>query len=327
MRKGLRFTILLAALLVFGCEQRQAAEHRWEQAVEGASAAALSPDGRQSLVSSIHHDVVVWDNQQQGLQFQWKVQQDGDNPIYLTRVTHNGKYAVLASRSDFSVWSMESGEALGWYQLDQSNIRDIALSNGGTQVLVGRSDGVVVHINLLTGRRIEFLGHSERINAVDLSPNGRYALSGGNDYVAYMWDTETGQVVHRFVHSKRVTQVRFHPQGTMLLTADAWKNASIWRLPDGDKISQLDIPTRQHIFSAARFSDDGRLLATGSPSKRLTLWEVATGKQLKAWSVSSQQDIHWRGAVVYDVAFSGNWLYSVSSAGFTEVWPLPDEAR
>lgn len=326
MRKGLQIAPLLFILLLTGCEQMEKPEQRWEQAVEGASAAALSPDGQQSLVSSIHHDVAVWDNQQQGLKYQWKVQ-EGDNPVYLSRITHNGKYAVLASQDAFSVWSMESGEALGWYKMDASTIRDIALSNGGTQVVVGRSDGVVVHINLRSGRRIEFLGHSERINAVDLSPNGRYALSGGNDYLAYMWDTETGQVVHRFVHSKRVTQVRFHPKGTMLLTADAWKNASIWRLPDGQRISQLAIPTRQHIFSAVRFSDDGKLLATGSPSKLLTLWDVATGKQLKAWSVSSQEDIHWRGAVVYDVAFSGDKLFSVSSAGYTEVWPLPDGVR
>lgn len=326
MRKGLQFIILLIATVLAGCDGHSTSEERWEQAVEGASAGALSPDGKYSLLSSIHHDVVVWDNQKRGLQYQWKTQ-EGDNPVYLSRITHNGEFAVLASRADFSVWSMKTGKALGWYQLDSSTIRDIALSNSGTQVLIGRSDGVVVHVNLLTGRRIEFLGHTERINAVDLSPNGRYALSGGNDYVAYMWDTETGQVIHRFVHSKRVTQVRFHPQGSMLLTADAWKQASIWRLPDGQRISELAIPTRQHIFSAARFSDDGKLLATGSPSKRLTLWDVASGKQLQSWQVSSQQDIHWRGAVVYDVAFSGNWLYSVSSAGYTEVWPLPDEAR
>lgn len=326
MRKPLQFILLLIISLLVGCDSYDKPAQRWQQAVEGASAGALSPNGEQAVVSSIHHDVVVWDNRKQGLQFQWKVQ-EGDNPVYLARVTHNGNYAVLATRQDFSIWSMQSGEALGWYRLDTSNIRDIALSNSGTQVLVGRSDGVVVHINLRTGRRIEFLGHSERINAVDLSPNGRYALSGGNDYVAYLWDTQTGQVIHRFVHNKRVTQVRFHPQGSMLLTADAWKNASIWRLPDGQRISQLAIPTRQHIFSAVRFSDDGRLLATGSPSKRLTLWDVASGKQIKAWTVSSQQDIHWRGAVVYDVAFSGDKLYSVSSAGFTEVWPLPDEAK
>lgn len=326
MRKGLQFIILLIATVLAGCDGHSTPEERWEQAVEGASAGALSPEGKYSLLSSIHHDVVVWDNQKRGLQYLWKTQ-EGDNPIYLSRITHNGEFAVLASREDFSVWSMQTGKPLGWYQLDHSTIRDIALSNSGTQVLVGRSDGVVVHINLQTGRRIEFLGHSERINAVDLSPNGRYALSGGNDYVAYMWDTETGQVIHRFVHSKRVTQVRFHPQGSMLLTADAWKHAFIWRLPDGKRISELAISTRQHIFSAARFSDDGKLLATGSPSKRLTLWDVTSGKQIQSWQVSSQQDIHWRGAVVYDVAFSGNWLYSVSSAGYTEVWPLPDEAR
>lgn len=88
--------------------------------------------------------------------------------------------------------------------------------------MYGRSDGVVVFINLNTGRRIEFLGHQDKVNTVDLSPNGRYALSGSNDYVAYLWDTQSGQVIHRFNHPTRVTRVALDPQGRYALPPTVW---------------------------------------------------------------------------------------------------------
>ena len=72
------------------------------------------------------------------------------------------------------VWSLEDGEAQGFYSISDSEIRDIAVSNGGRYVLIGREDGQAEHVDLQTGRRILFLGHTDKINAVALSPNGRY---------------------------------------------------------------------------------------------------------------------------------------------------------
>ncbi len=47
---------------------------------------------------------------------------------------------------------------------------DIALSADGRQVLIGREDGKAEVVDTRTGRRLQFLGHTEQVNTVDLSP-------------------------------------------------------------------------------------------------------------------------------------------------------------
>ncbi len=295
---------------------------RMEQAIEGSSAAALSADGNKALHASIHHNLALWDNKKQGLIYQW---QHGDNnhPVYLARFSPNGEWVITASDNQFSVWSATTGESLGWYSIGQDRIRDIAISDDGISILYGLNTGKAVFLNRETGRRLEFLGHSEKINAVDLSANGLYAITGSSDYSAKLWSTQSAQIIQQFNHPSRVTQVRFDQQGRYVFTADSLKQARIWKIPSGELVSQLQYQARQHIFSSARFSANGKWLATGSPSRALELWQVNSGQRVAHWQVGRQSDNPWRSAVVYDVAFTDNSLLSVSSAGFTESWKLP----
>ncbi|MBJ7019451.1 WD40 repeat domain-containing protein, partial [Vibrio cholerae] len=81
------------------------------------------------------------------------------------------------------------------------------LSSDGKQVLLGVTNGKAIYVDLVSGRRMEFLAHREKVNSVALSANGRYALTGGNDYHAYLWDTKTGQIIRQFEHEQRVNRV------------------------------------------------------------------------------------------------------------------------
>lgn len=310
-------------LWLLACSDSQPPQERWEQAVEGSSAAALSTDGKKTIHSSIHHNLALWDNEKKGLLYQWQMGSD-ENPVYLAQFSPNGQFVVTASENQISVWSTHSGESLGWYAAGTVRIRDIAISNDGASILYGLRSGKAIYLNRETGRRLEFLGHQEKLNAVDLSANGLFAISGGNDYTAKLWSTQSGQIIQQFNHASRVTQVRFDQQGRYVFTADSKKQARIWQIPSGNMVSQLKYKARQHIFSAARFSEDGQWLATGSPSRELELWQVASGERVAKWLVGTQTDNRWRSAVVYDVAFHQDKLYSVSSAGYTEVWPLPE---
>ena len=193
------FLYLLSLCLVVACsEQHEQSTARYEHAAKGAFACALSHDGKYSLISSIHHGVALWDNQQQVLKYQWFQQQNQDSLVHTVAISYDNSHAVTAEKSTFAVWDIATGNNTGYYKIHASTIRDIAISNQGRSVLYGRADGVVVYLDLESGRRIEFLGHQEKVNVVDLSPNGHYAISGSNDYVAYFWDTRTGQVIHRF---------------------------------------------------------------------------------------------------------------------------------
>ena len=297
---------------------------RWQHAVEGAYAANISNDGKLSVVSSIHHGISLWDIEKNALMYNWSQQQDNaDNLVLAADIADNNSHVLIASRTNFSLWNTKSGESEGYWQIDDSTIRDIALANDGQYILIGKSDGKVVHLSPQSGRRIEFLGHQEKINSVDMLPNGRIALSGSNDFVAYVWDTQSGQVIYRFNHPSRVTMVALDPKGRFAFTADSKKSANIWDLTTGQLISQLQYTNRQEVFSAVRFSPDGKYLATGAPSRKISIWQIDSGKRLTSWRVTPRDDIRPAGAVVYSVAFSDNsHILSESSSGFAELWPI-----
>ena len=321
------FSITLLIFILFtltACDNTDVVPNNaQEHAVQGSYAAALNSNGSLAVVSSINHGISVWNLNDNALLYQWSHQQSEDNLVLAIDISDDNKFAVTADRTNFAVWSLENGENIGFWKIQESSIRDIAISNNGRYVLYGRGDGKVIHIDLTTGRRIEFLGHTEKINAVDLSPNGYYALTGANDYTAYLWDTRSAQVVHRFNHPSRVTQVSLDREGRRAFTADSKKQASIWNLQTGEQISNLQFRARQKVFSAVRFSPDANQLLTGSPARTIALWDANSGKELQTWQVAPRKDSRPKSAVVYDIAFSDNGqIISESSNGLSETWQM-----
>lgn len=317
------FFISLISLFISACQPaNDKPVKRWQHATEGAYAANISNDGKYSVVSSIHHGLSLWDIEKNALKYSWSQQQDSsDNLVLLADISDNNSHVLTANRKAFSLWNIETGQSEGYWQVRDSNIRDIAVANNGAYLLLGKSNGTVVHVTMSNGRRLEFLGHTEKINAVDMLPNGRIAISGGNDYVAYVWDTQSGQVVYRFNHPSRVTMVALDAKGRFAFTADSKKSSNIWDLKTGKRISQLQYFNRHEVFSSVQFSDDGTKLLTGAPTRKVNIWSIATGERLDSWRVTPKESIRAAGAVVYSVAFRGkNQVITESSSGYAELW-------
>lgn len=325
MTKNRTIIVLFFTLFLFACDyQEQLPNNAQEHAVQGSYAAAVSEDASIAITSSINHGLSVWDLNSNALKYQWAHQGDQENLVLAIDIANDNSVAVTADKQTFALWDLATGSNQGFWKIKTSSIRDIAISNNGKYVVYGRGDGVVVHINLQTGRRIEFLGHQEKINAVDLSPNGLYALTGSNDYTAFLWNTNSAQVIYRMNHGSRVTQVALDTQGRKAFTADSKKQARVWDLRTGDVVTQLKYTSRQKIFSSARFNHDATLLVTGSPSRKLALWDALTGKSLQQWQVSPRKNSRPKSAVVYDAAFTtdGQHLVSESSNGLSERWQI-----
>lgn len=245
----------------------------------------------------------------------------------------NGQYEVIDANgcNETALKPDEACQALG-------RIRAIDVSNNGNHILIGKSNGVAVHLSVNSGRRLEFLGHlsalvdengellhlNNAINSVALSPNGRYALTGSSDQSAYLWDTKSGQVLHKFRHGARVVQVALDPKARFAFTADSKGSAKIWDLKSGGIVSSLKYINRQEVFTTARFSDNGKYLVTGAPNRELSLWRVATGELKQKWYVTPRKDTRPASAVVYSAAFINNdqQIISESSAGLSEIWSI-----
>lgn len=319
-----RFILGLSCLFLVSCRFPETQPlHRHTQAQQGAYAAELAEDMSVSVVSAANDGILVWDLEWNQILYHWTLSDDESyaNVVSSISIAFDNSYVLSADREVFTLWNLESGEPEGLWRIDESSIRDVAVSNQGTGILIGRGNGKVLFFNPITARRLEFLGHQEKINSVDLSPNGYFALTGGNDYTAYLWDTRSGQIVHSFIHPSRVTYVKLDPQGRFAFTADSQKQARIWDVQTGKSISTLSYIERQRIFSSARFSEDGKHLLTGSPSRLMTLWDVQTGEIVQEWRVSPKPKTNPPSAVVYAVGFyDDDRVFSVSSSGLAEEW-------
>ena len=316
--------MLMLSVGLTGCSDvSSVAQTSIKHTAEGAYAADISGDASLAVVSSTTEGILVWDLANNQQKFQWSHQGGEKNLVVSVHIAADNSFVVTSDREAFALWNLTSGEPVGFWRIDESSIRDIAVSNNGRGVLVGRGNGKVMFFEHETGRRLEFLGHQEKINSIDLSPNGFYALTGGNDYVAYLWDTRSGQVIHRFEHSSRVTKVALDDQGRYAFTADSKRGAHIWDVQTGEAISQLKYLQRQKIFSAATFSPDGQFLLTGSPSRRINLWNVQTGSEHQEWKVAPRAGSRPQSAVVYALGFLDQYqIISESSSGLAEIWAV-----
>ncbi|WP_339021482.1 WD40 repeat domain-containing protein [Aeromonas salmonicida] len=309
-------------LILTGCEQSSQPGQQVTLANQGLLSADLASDGKQAIVSSLGQGTVVWDLGQGKERWRWRQSDNQDNFVIVTRFSADNSHAVTATLDTFAIWRLQDGQSQGYYSLPESKLRDIALSANGRQVLIGREDGKAEMVDTQSGRRLQFLGHTEQVNTVDLSANGRYALTGGNDYSAYLWDTRSGQVVWRFNHAGRVVMARLDPQGRFAFTADS-RQASIWDLKTGKEVSRLQFAHRFEVYTSARFANDGKWLITGAPSRQLSLWQVSDGTQLQSWLVSPHPKVKPPSAVVYGVALRDNsHLVSASSSGLAEIWTI-----
>jgi WD40 repeat protein len=319
----LTFFLLLSTLLLNACGRSPQPNQQFEHAIEGAFSADISQNGDYSFISSIHHGLSLWDNRKHQLIFNWYHHNDKENDVFIVRLSTNNSVALSASRYEFALWDIQTGNSLGFYKVSDSPITDIQLSSNGQYVVYGQVNGKLVHINLETGRRLEAPLHNEKINSIDMSSNGRYVLSGGNDHQAFLWDTQTVQVVQQFQFKQRISIVRLEGNGRFAFIADDQKAAQIWDLETGKLMSALVYTARQSIFSSARFIKNGQYLLTGTPAKKTILWETKTGLMKQEWSVTPRKETRPESAVVYSATlWSETEIATESSAGLLEIWPL-----
>ncbi|USD65524.1 hypothetical protein [Vibrio sp. SCSIO 43136] len=315
--------LAIVSLTLNGCLFTAERDQHWSIEPQGSTSFALSRDGRFALLYSNRQQLLLWDLYDNNQLAQLGAQDPDENTVSHIRIADSGRYAVTATQQNFATWDLGWTQAQGLWSISDGLIRDIDISSDGEQVLLGLSNGKAIYVDLVSGRRMEFLAHREKVNTVALSPNGRFALSGGNDYQVYLWDTQTGLARFQFEHGHRIVRIALQRDGKLAFTSDSANDAFIWDLTTGEKISELKAFDRQLIFTTARFSDDGSQLLTGTPGGRVMLWDTYSGKRLDYWEVQVQKDSRPPRAVVYDAAFDRNQrIISGSSAGIAEAWRI-----
>ncbi len=320
--KIIHFGLIL--LFLSACQTGEESLAEAQHTAVGTLDAVISQNAKFAIVSSLNHGVGYWDLTENKLLFNWKHSDKVEDGIIATNLSPDASRAITADRRNFSIWNTTSGKAYGYWRAP-ARIRAVAISDKGRYVLLGLEDGRAIHIDMNTGRRLEFTGHREEaVASVDLSANGLWAFTGGADYRAILWNSKTGKPKRLFEHTTRVTKLLLSASGQQAFTAGTLGNAYIWDLTTGAQIARLALKKREYIITAARFSHDDKRLVTGAPGRDISLWQVASGAKISHWQARTRNQWKPSGAIVYAVAFSEDdqFIFSESSAGFGEKWSI-----
>lgn len=314
------FSLPALCLSLLACTPSADNLMRTDVAPSRAQAATISADGHYALIATHTDGLHLWDLHSNTLVHNWQQNEDSINQIQSVAIAADNSVVAAASREALALWSIATGSVLGYWRMDESTIRDIAVSNQGRHLAIGRADGVVILFEPSNQRRLEFFGHTERINSVDISPNGRYVLSGGDDHRSLLWNTSSAQILHQFPAPGRVNLVRFDQHGEYAFVASP-ELAQVIQLTRADIISELRHNHRYRTFSSAAFSGDNRYLITGSPSRHIEVWRTDDGQRISmARSAGRDGDSPPVGAIIGASFGSQDQAVTVSSAGFLEQW-------
>ncbi len=315
------FLIAILQWALYGCgESSNPRLQRYQHTDNGSYAAALSTQGKYAVVSTAQ-GITLWQVDKHLPKYVWKHQDNMANQVISVDISSDNSHVVTANTSQLALWNMTSGHNKGFWQVKDSKITQVKVSNQGQEILIAQLNGTIELYQLHSGRRLQFLGHKERISSIDMSANGHFVLSGSYDGKALFWNSKTGQVIHDFKHSEgRITKVALDASGQYAFTANSFKESFIWQLSSGKKVSQLSYPMRQLIFTSVVFSHGGNLLATGAPNRKIKLWHVDTGKLIAEWKYEADGF----GATILDFAFSEDdkHLIAENSYGLAEVWDI-----
>ncbi len=250
----------------------------------------VSPDEKYAVTVSsnantISEDVTVWDIETNEVVMElsdnftsdlYDVDFSADNNDMLT-VTYN---------NDIAVWSLPEFEVVDNFNTVEREILAIRLSPTGDVAYISTLGNTILALDLLNNGEIigEFVGHRDRIYALDISSDGKTLVSGSDDNTIIVWDVAQQTVVKRFdEHLHDVTHVRFFADGTSVLSGSRDNQIIQWDLASGEAVRIFDTHTNDIL--GLEVADDGLVAMSTSWDYTAKYWNLdLTNENLIQWA-------------------------------------------
>ena len=148
----------------------------------------FTPDGKQILSHSFDNTLRLWDvaSGREVRSFTGHTEH-----LFGAFLLPNGKQALsYAADRTARLWDLASGKELTKLELGDnlSNIRGLALSPDGKQILVGHDGKPTVRlIEVATGKEIHRYNLATNPRGLSFSPDGRFAAAGSFRGIVYLW--------------------------------------------------------------------------------------------------------------------------------------------
>ncbi|HEY5248197.1 MAG TPA: caspase family protein, partial [Dermatophilaceae bacterium] len=158
-----------------------------------------------------------------------------------------------------------------------ANVRSVAVTPNGKQIVSGSWDGTVRVSDLASGRLIRTLSDPpDLVFAVAVTPDGRQIVSGGFANILKVWDLASGKLTRTLQgHREALHAVAISPGGKQIIGGSEDKTVRVWDLASG----KLTRTLRGHegTLNAVAISPDGKQIISGSEDKTVRVWELASG--------------------------------------------------
>lgn len=214
---------------------------------------AFSPDGKKALSGCADGIARLWDIASGRELLTLPTQKNGY--AWTVAFAPDGKQAVTgggnafgdkgAAEASLRMWDLTTGKEIRPFLGHTKDVRRVAISPDGKQILSGSFDGTMRLWDLQTGKEIRrFDGPGHFVEAVAFTPDGKRAVCSygpraiGAIYNAdprcslRLWDLATGKEIKQFKgHRAPVLCLTLSGDGRFLLSGSADQTMCLWQLP------------------------------------------------------------------------------------------------
>lgn len=313
-------------LMLSSCSQHNEPSRSDEMASRGIYAAALSEDGRYSVIGSIFQGGSFWRNTDHERFFNWNHSQDPDDRIITsTAIDASNRRALTTDTSTLVLWDINTGEA-SRYWTSPAEILDSQLNNGGRYALLGLADHSAVMFDVVRGGITRTFHHKGRVRSVDISggSNGNPSLviTGSEDQTATIWQVSDGERLFTVQHEEDVQLVKLSHDSRYALTSAQYDRAELWDTSTQTSLGVIPLKKAQLQrglrITSARFNRGGTEILLGYANRNIELRDLQSLSVLKKWTLPKRNQWQPTAAAVIDVAFDNKQgqYRAISSDGF-----------
>lgn len=138
---------------------------------------------------------------------------------------HKGRVWSVATTNQYAATASADSTVRIWDLSEISPIDDDTSNNNASSLSLNT-------INIVTGSRATFSGHTDDIYAVDIDQSGSKVISGGFDRSIIIWDVNAAVPINtiRGAHKGSVTSICFDSTGNLAVTGGKDMTIQLWDL-------------------------------------------------------------------------------------------------
>ncbi len=203
--------------------------------------------------------------------------------VYDADLTPDGaKLAVGSDHYDLIWWDLPRGQR--HTMPSEHPVRSVAIIDGGSRVIGGRTDGSIALYNLAERSKERTIqAHAKAVSALALDPVRARFASASADTIIKVWTIPQFERVFELAgHSGPITALRYSANGNRLVSGSSDGRLRVWDAATGEPVRTLEGHT-QAVFDIA-FHPTSGILASCSRDGSVRLWDIDAGEQVASFN-------------------------------------------